>query len=149
MSLAPNLLPGFTERDIEANGVRIRTAIGGSGPPLLLLHGHPQNRLTWHRVAPGLAGRFTVVAPDLRGYGDSGKPASTPGHLPYSKREMARDQVEVMRALGHRCFAVVGHDRGGRVAHRMALDHTDAMQRLAVLDTTAGWRRGAARCNSG
>jgi haloacetate dehalogenase len=128
------LLPGVTEQDIETSEVRIRTALGGSGPPLLLLHGHPQNHLTWHKVAPALAKRFTVVAPDLRGYGDSGKPASTPDHLPYSKRVMARDQVEVMRALGHERFAVVGHDRGGRVAHRMALDHAGVVERLAVLD---------------
>jgi haloacetate dehalogenase len=135
MSPPPNpLLPGFTEKDIETSKVRIRTAVGGKGPPLLLLHGHPQNHLTWHKIAPTLAERFTVVAPDLRGYGDSGKPASTPDHLPYSKRVMARDQIEIMQALGHERFAVVGHDRGGRVAHRMALDHPDAVTRLAVLD---------------
>ena len=128
------MLPGFVDTDIETGEVRIRAAVGGSGPPLLLLHGHPQNHLTWHKVAPALAERFTVVATDLRGYGDSGKPASTPDHLPYSKRVMARDQVAVMRSLGHERFAVVGHDRGGRVAHRMALDHPDAIERLAVLD---------------
>ena len=128
------MLPGFVDTDIETGEVRIRAAIGGSGPPLLLLHGHPQNHLTWHKVAPALAKRFTVVAADLRGYGDSGKPASTPDHLPYSKRVMAQDQVAVMRSLGHERFAVVGHDRGGRVAHRMALDHPDAIERLAVLD---------------
>ena len=134
MSLPPDLLPGFTKQDIETSEVRIRTAVGGRGPPLLLLHGHPQNHLTWHKIVPGLAERFTVVAPDLRGYGDSDKPASTPDHLPYSKRAMARDQVAVMRTLGHTRFAVVGHDRGGRVAHRMALDGPDAVTRLAVLD---------------
>ena len=134
MSLPPDLLPGFTKQDIETSGVRIRTAVGGRGPPLLLLHGHPQNHLTWHKIIPGLAERFTVVAPDLRGYGDSDKPASTPDHLPYSKRVMACDQVEVMQALGHDSFAVVGHDRGGRVAHRMALDHPGVVERLAVLD---------------
>ena len=128
------MLPGFVDTDIETGEVRIRAAIGGSGSPLLLLHGHPQNHLTWHKVAPALAERFTVVATDLRGYGDSGKPASTPDHLPYSKRVMAQDQVAVMRSLGHERFAVVGHDRGGRVAHRMALDHPDAIERLAVLD---------------
>ena len=102
---------------------------------MLLLHGHPQNHLTWHKVAPALAERFTVVATDLRGYGDSGKPGSTPDHLsPTRKRVMARDQVAVMATLGHTRFAVVGHDRGGRVAHRMALDHPDAVTRLAVLD---------------
>ena len=128
------MLPGFVDTDIETGEVRIRAAIGGSGPPLLLLHGHPQNHLTWHKVAPALAERFTVVAADLRGYGDSGKPASAPDHLPYSKRVMALDQVAVMRSLGHERFAVVGHDRGGRVAHRMALDHPQSVSRLAVLD---------------
>ena len=128
------MLRGFAERDIETGAVRIRAAIGGSGPPLLLLHGHPQNHLTWHKVAPVLAERFTVIATDLRGYGDSGKPPSTADHLPYSKRVMAQDQVAVMRSLGHERFAVVGHDRGGRVAHRMALDHPAAVERLAVLD---------------
>jgi haloacetate dehalogenase len=134
MALPASLLPGFTEQDIETSAVRIRTAVGGSGPPLLLLHGHPQTHLTWHKVAPALAEWFTVVAPDLRGYGDSGKPASAPDHLPYSKRVMARDQVEVMRSLGFSRFAVVGHDRGGRVAHRMALDYPETVERLAVLD---------------
>jgi haloacetate dehalogenase len=102
--------------------------------PHSLLHSHPHNHLTWHKIGPALAKRFTVVAPDLRGYGDSGKPASTPDYLPYSKQAMARDQVEVMQALGHERFAVVGHDRGGRVAHRMALDHAGVVERLAVLD---------------
>jgi haloacetate dehalogenase len=134
MALPASLLPGFTEQDIETSAVRIRTAVGGSGPPLLLLHGHPQTHLTWHKVAPALAERFTVVTPDLRGYGDSGKPASAPDHLPYSKRLMARDQVEVMRSLGFSRFVVVGHDRGGRVAHRMALDHPETVEQLAVLD---------------
>src|SRR5215211_4039361 len=118
-----SFLPGFETHDIETAGARIHLATGGSGPPLLLLHGHPQTHLTWHKVAPALARQFTVIAPDLRGYGDSDKPASAPDHLPYSKRVMAQDQVLVMRALGHERFAVVGHDRGGRVAHRMALDH--------------------------
>ena len=134
MALPAGLLPGFTEQDIETSAVRIRTAVGGSGPPLLLLHGHPQTHLTWHKVAPALAEWFTVVAPDLRGYGDSGKPALASDHLPYSKRVMARDQVEVMRSLGFSRFAVVGHDRGGRVAHRMALDYPETVERLAVLD---------------
>ena len=110
------MLPGFVDTDIETGEVRIRAAIGGSGPPLLLLHGHPQNHLTWHKVAPALAERFTVVAADLRGYGDSVKPASTPDHLPYSKRVMAQDQVAVMRSLGHERFAVVV-DLGVRVRH--------------------------------
>jgi haloacetate dehalogenase len=114
--------------------VRIRAAIGGSGPPLLLLHGHPQTHLTWGKIAPRLAECFTVVAADLRGYGDSAKPPGGEGHVNYSKRVMAADQVELMAALGFSRFAVVGHDRGGRVAHRMALDHPEAVERLALLD---------------
>jgi len=129
------LLPGFEVRDVATSGARIRLAVGGAGPPVLLLHGHPQTHLTWHAVAPRLvaAGR-TVVAADLRGYGDSEKPESDAAHLPYAKRALAQDQVEAMRALGFARFAVVGHDRGGRVAHRMALDHPAAVERLAVLD---------------
>jgi haloacetate dehalogenase len=129
-----DLMPGFRWRDIDADGVRIRAAVGGEGAPLLLLHGHPQTHLTWHKIAPRLARRFTVVATDLRGYGDSAKPEGGPEHVNYSKRAMAADQVAVMRALGHEQFAVVGHDRGGRVAHRMALDHPQTVTRLAVLD---------------
>jgi haloacetate dehalogenase len=119
---------------VELEQVRVRAAVGGDGPPVLLLHGHPQNHATWHAVAPALAEHATVVATDLRGYGDSGRPPSDPAHGAYSKRVMAADQVAVMRALGHERFAVVGHDRGGRVAHRMALDHPAAVDRLAVLD---------------
>ena len=127
-------LPNFTRRDIGTPGARIHLATAGQGPPLLLLHGHPQTHLTWHKVAPALAERFTVVAPDLRGYGDSAKPEGGPNHIAYSKRAMAADQLAVMRALGHERFAVVGHDRGGRVAHRLALDHPDAVSKIAVLD---------------
>jgi len=134
MSLAQTLLPGFAERDIDADGVSIRAAVGGSGPPLLLLHGHPQNRLTWHKIAPALARRFTVVATDLRGYGDSAKPPGGEGHVNYSKRAMAADQVAVMRSLGFDRFRLVGHDRGGRVAHRLALDHPAAVERIALFD---------------
>jgi haloacetate dehalogenase len=130
----PDILPGFDWQDIEADGIRIRTAVGGKGPPLLLLHGHPQTHLTWHKVAPHLAGHFTVVLTDLRGYGDSAKPEGGAGHINYSKRAMAADQVSVMKALGHDRFSVVGHDRGARVAHRMALDHPEAVARLALLD---------------
>jgi haloacetate dehalogenase len=129
-----SLMPGFIAQDVQAGDVRIRAVVGGSGPPLLLLHGHPQTHLTWHKIAPRLAERFTVVAADLRGYGDSAKPPGGAGHVNYSKRAMAKDQVELMRSLGFARFAVVGHDRGGRVAHRMALDHVDAVERLAVLD---------------
>jgi haloacetate dehalogenase len=127
-------LPGFTRQDIEAGGARIHLAMGGNGPPLLLLHGHPQTHLTWHKIAPRLAERFTVITPDLRGYGDSSKPEGGPNHVNYSKRTMAADQVEVMQKLGFKRFALVGHDRGARVAHRMALDHQDAIERIAVFD---------------
>ena len=108
--------------------------IGGAGPPLLLLHGYPQTHAMWHKVAPSLAERHTVVCTDLRGYGDSSKPDSTPDHATYGKRSMAQDQAEVMTALGFERFAVVGHDRGGRVAHRLALDHASRVERIAVLD---------------
>ncbi|WP_102325749.1 alpha/beta fold hydrolase [Komagataeibacter saccharivorans] len=130
----PDLLPGFSWRDIEVNGVRIRTATGGNGPPLLMLHGHPQMHLTWHKVAPALAKRFTIVAPDLRGYGDSAKPEGGTDHANYSKRAMAADQVGVMHQLGFERFMVVGHDRGGRVAHRMALDAPQAVEKLVLID---------------
>ena len=129
-----SLIRGFDLRDLDADGIRIRAAIGGSGPPLLLLHGHPQTHVIWHEIAPALAERFTVVAADLRGHGDSAKPEDGENHVSYSKRAMAADQVAVMRRLGFPRFAVVGHDRGGRVAHRMALDHPDAVERLALLD---------------
>lgn len=130
----PDLLPGFRWEDIDADGVRIRAAIGGSGPPLLLLHGHPQTHLTWFKVAPELAKRFTVVATDLRGYGDSEKLPGDALHLNYSKRAMAADQVAVMAALGFGRFDVVAHDRGARVAHRMVLDHPGRVARLVLLD---------------
>ncbi|MEV6281259.1 alpha/beta hydrolase [Kribbella sp. NPDC051770] len=127
-------LDGFSYRQIDAEGIEINCAVGGSGPPVLLLHGYPQTHLIWHRVAPVLARSHTVVATDLRGYGDSAKPVSAPDHAPYSKRAMARDQLLVMRSLGFERFAVVGHDRGGRVGHRLALDHPGEVDRLAVLD---------------
>ncbi|MCM2328094.1 MAG: alpha/beta hydrolase [Lysobacter sp.] len=128
------LFPGFRVLDVDTGGVRVHAVAGGSGPPLLLLHGYPQTHAIWHKVAPRLAGRFTVVAPDLRGYGDSGKPPTDARHEPYSKREMAKDLVAAMRGLGFASFFVAGHDRGGRVAHRLAVDHPDAVARLAVLD---------------
>jgi haloacetate dehalogenase len=131
---ADPFLAGFTLRDIDADGLRIRASVGGSGPPVLLLHGHPQTHATWHAVAPPLAERHSVVAMDLRGYGDSQKPEGGERHANYAKRAMAADAVAVMRHLGHDRFAVVGHDRGGRVAHRLALDHPDAVTRIAVLD---------------
>ena len=107
---------------------------GGSGPPLLLLHGYPQTHLMWRKLAPRLAAEFTVVAPDLRGYGDSSKPPAGPDHINYSKRALAQDQVEVMAALGFERFLVAGHDRGARVAHRLARDHPERIERLALLD---------------
>jgi haloacetate dehalogenase len=124
----------FRALDLDVGETTIHGRMGGSGPPLLLLHGHPQTHAMWHAVAPELARSFTVVAADLRGYGDSGKPPTAPGHAPYSKRAMARDMVAVMQRLGFERFAVAGHDRGGRVAYRMALDHPDRVTRLAVLD---------------
>jgi haloacetate dehalogenase len=128
------MFDGFEVRDIATRESSIRVRIGGSGPPLLLLHGYPQTHAMWHRTAPVLAERCTVVCADLRGYGDSGKPASDPEHAVYSKRATAQDMVEVMAALGFARFMVAGHDRGGRVAHRLALDHPERLERMAVLD---------------
>ena len=126
--------PGFEAIRLETSEATINGIIGGSGPPLLLLQGFPQTHVQWHRLAPMLAKHFTVVATDLRGYGDSSKPAEGSNHEGYSKRAMARDQVEVMRQLGFDRFAVIGHDRGGRTAHRMALDHPNVLTKLVVLD---------------
>jgi haloacetate dehalogenase len=128
------MFDGFELLSIDAGEVQVRVRHGGSGPPLLLLHGNPQTHAMWHLIAPRLAEDFTVVATDLRGYGDSSKPPTMPNHSPYSKREMAKDQLEVMRKLGFERFSVCGHDRGGRVAYRMALDHPDRVTKLAVLD---------------
>jgi haloacetate dehalogenase len=125
---------GFDRRDIETSETTIHARIGGSGPPLLLLHGYPQTHVMWHLTAPRLAERFTVIAADLRGYGDSGKPASDPEHLVYCKRKTAQDMVEVIASLGFDRFLLAGHDRGGRVAHRLALDHPDKVERVAFLD---------------
>ncbi|HET7753043.1 MAG TPA: alpha/beta hydrolase, partial [Anaeromyxobacteraceae bacterium] len=129
-----DLLAGFTNERVRAGEVSLHVRRAGSGPPLLLLHGYPQTLAMWHRVAPVLARHFTVVASDLRGYGDSDKPPSTPDHAPYSKRAMAADQLALMRGLGFERFAIAGHDRGGRVAHRLAVDAPDAVTHLAVLD---------------
>ena len=130
------MFEGFTSRTVAAEGAAIHLRLGGHGPPLLLLHGYPQTSAMWHRVAPGLAERFTVVAADLRGYGGSAKPPSDPDHHAYSKRVMAE--------LGFGSFAVAGHDRGGRVGYRMALDHPAVVTRLAVMDivpTAVMWQR--------
>ena len=129
------LMAGFTLHDVAVSEtITIRAAMGGKGPPLLLLHGHPQTHVTWRKIAPRLADHFTVIACDLRGYGNSSKPDGGENHVDYSKRAMAADQVAVMKAFGFQRFALVGHDRGGRVAHRMALDYPAAVSRLAVLD---------------
>lgn len=128
------MLESFERRDVDVDGVRIRAAVSGDGPPVLLLHGYPQSHVMWHRVAPGLAERHTVVVADLRGYGDSSRPAPRSDHGPASKRAMAADQVGLMRRLGFERFALVGHDRGARVAHRLCLDHPDVVTRVALLD---------------
>lgn len=128
------LLADFSTRVVDANGIRLHLAQAGGGPPVLFLHGYPQTHVMWHAVAPGLVDRFTVVCPDLRGYGESDKPPGGGDHAAYSKRTMAQDQLEAMRALGFDRFAVVAHDRGARVALRMALDHPAVVTRLAILD---------------
>jgi haloacetate dehalogenase len=128
------MFEGFTVRQVESPGARIHLRHGGAGPPLLLLHGNPLTHVMWHKIAPRLAEDFTVVATDLRGYGDSSKPPGGEDSIGYSFRAMAEDQVEVMRALGFTRFHVCGHDRGGRVAHRMALDHPEAVAKVAFLD---------------
>src|ERR1700682_618409 len=128
------MFEGFTSTDIDVPGARIHLRHRGSGPPLLLLHGNPLTHVMWHKVAPRLAEEFTVVAPDLRGYGDSSKPPGGGDHDAYSFRTMANDQVAVMKQMGFDKWFVAGHDRGGRVAHRMALDHPDKVARVAFLD---------------
>ncbi|MGC1332608.1 alpha/beta fold hydrolase [Pseudomonas sp.] len=128
------MFSGFSKAQRHVNGVTIAYRIGGSGPGLLLLHGHPQTHVIWHKVAEQLAEHFTVVAADLRGYGDSDRPAATDDHAPYSKRVMAQDNVALMAELGFERFSVLAHDRGARVAHRLALDHPDAVQRMVLLD---------------
>lgn len=142
---APDLFPGFAERRIAVGEVELYCRIGGDGPPVLLLHGYPQTHACWHKVAPALAAEFTVVVPDVRGYGRS----ATPPGAEMSKRASAVDQVALMAGLGHDRFALVGHDRGGRIAYRLALDHPGAVTRLAALDmvptldTWAGMNKGA------
>ncbi|MCG8692617.1 MAG: alpha/beta hydrolase, partial [Minwuiales bacterium] len=128
------MLDGFERRRVATDGADIHLATGGDGPPLLLLHGYPQNHLIWHAVAPRLAERFTLVMPDLRGYGESTGPTPDADNVFYSKRTMGADMVAVMRALGHDRFGLAGHDRGGRVAYRLTLDHPDRVTRLAALD---------------
>jgi haloacetate dehalogenase len=125
---------GFSQRRVATSSTEINFRVGGSGPPLLLLHGYPQTHAMWHKVAPALAEHFTVVLSDLRGYGDSSKPPGGANHSNYSKRAMAIDQIELMAALGFARFSVAGHDRGGRVAHRMGLDYGGYIDKIAVLD---------------
>lgn len=144
MSALPDLFPGFASHRLAGDGPVIHVRVGGSGPPLLMLHGFPQSHVIWHRIAPELAQNFTVVAMDLRGYGQSAAPAGDDGHVTYSKRAMAKDCIAVMRQLGFEHFMIAGHDRGGRVAYRLALDHPDRVTRLAVLDilpTLEVWER--------
>ncbi len=143
-AMSEAVFAGFEVHELSTSRGTVHAVVGGSGPPLLLLHGYPQSHLMWRAVAPLLAGRYTVVASDLAGYGASFRPNPTPDHDPHGKRSMALDQVEAMAALGFESFAVAGHDRGGRVAYRMALDHPTRVQRLAVLDivpTGEVWRR--------
>ena len=128
------MFEGFTKQRIDTGDVDINLVTGGTGEPLLLLHGYPQTHIIWHKVAPVLAERFTLVMPDMRGYGASGKPAGGDGGQNYAKRIMANDQVKVMAALGHHSFSLAGHDRGGRVAYRLALDHPQRVRKLATLD---------------
>ena len=134
MGVKLDFIRDFSQQKITHDGVGIHLRMAGSGPPLLLLHGYPQTGYMWHKIAPRLAANFTVIIADLRGYGDSDKPPTDVHHSPYSKRAMAGDMMTVMRALGHDRFAVAGHDRGGRVAHRLARDNPNAVTRLAVLD---------------
>lgn len=128
------MLEHFTQGRIAVNGTDIAYRIAGQGEPLLLLHGHPQTQAIWHKIAPYLTSQYTVVLADLRGYGDSGKPESDADHYLYSKREMAQDQYELMLALGFKQFSVIAHDRGARVAHRLALDHPQAVKRMVLMD---------------
>ncbi len=128
---------GFDKRQIATSETDINFVIGGSGPPLLLLHGYPQTHVMWHKMAPLLGDRYTVVAPDLRGYGDSGKPPAGADHAGYAKRAMARDQVELMAALGFGRFHLAGHDRGARVGYRLAFDYPESLVSLAILDVVA------------
>jgi haloacetate dehalogenase len=126
--------PGFTLEHVTVPAGRLRLRRGGDGPPLLLLHGNPQTHAMWHKVAPALARRYTVVCPDLRGYGGSSRPPASADHAAYAKREMARDMAELMAHYGHERFFVAGHDRGARVSHRLALDYPERVEKLCVMD---------------
>ncbi|TIR32955.1 MAG: alpha/beta hydrolase [Mesorhizobium sp.] len=142
------MFAGFRATSLQLDDTTIFARVGGTGPPLLLLHGFPETHLMWRDIATAMAPRFTVVAADLRGYGQSGCPVSSADHSPYAKRAMAGDMVQVMKQLGFKQFMVAGHDRGGRVAYRLALDHPDEISKIAVLDvipTAAAWDRADAR----
>ena len=128
------LFPGFARRRVRTSGATINLVAGGEGPPVLMLHGYPETHAMWHKIAPTLARKYTVVCPDLRGYGDSSRPRGLPDHSNYSKRAMALDMAEVMSKLGHERFHLVGHDRGARVAHRLARDHGRRVRTLTVMD---------------
>jgi haloacetate dehalogenase len=144
MSVTADLFAGFAEHRIATDGAEIFLRTAGAGPPLLLLHGYPQTHVCWHRIAPELARHVTLVMPDLRGYGSSSVPPSDAEHKAYSKRTMAEDCLQVMQARGHERFIVAGHDRGGRVAYRLALDHPEAVRALIPIDilpTAEQWRR--------
>jgi haloacetate dehalogenase len=138
--VSAGLFPGFRQRRIRTSGATINLVHAGDGPPVLMLHGYPETHVMWHKVAPKLARDYAVVCADLRGYGDSSKPKGLPGHSNYSKRAMAQDMAEAMSALGHETFHVVGHDRGGRVGHRLARDHGSRVRTLTVLDISPTWR---------
>jgi haloacetate dehalogenase len=150
--MSDGLIAGFERRRLPGHEIEVDALVAGRGPPLLLLHGYPQTRMMWKAVASGLAAQFTVVAPDLRGYGRSDKPTGQPGSELYSKRIMALDQIATMNALGFRSFAVAGHDRGARVAYRLALDHPQAVTRVGILDvipTGDVWARANANSAMG
>ena len=134
MQNLPELFPGFASRRFTTQGAEIFARIGGSGPPLVLLHGYPQTQVMWHRIAPRLAERFQLIIPDLRGYGTSSTPPADIEHYAYSKRAMARDVIDIADQLGIARFLCCGHDRGGRVAYRLALDHPERVEKLVVLD---------------
>jgi haloacetate dehalogenase len=141
------MFEGFTLERVDVGDAELRVRHGGSGPPVLLLHGHPRTHATWHKVAPLLAGRFTVVCPDLRGYGESSKPPAGPDHSGYSKRAMAADCLALMQSLGHPQFCAAGHDRGMYVAQRLAMDHPNAVRRLCLMDGIP-IGEALARCNA-
>ncbi len=144
MTKLADLFPGYDSKFIDTGAGKIFARIGGSGPPLLLLHGYPQSNVMWHRLAPLLEKQHTLVIPDLPGYGQSDAPESGKNHAPYDKRSMAKAMCELMEKLGHKQFALTGHDRGGRVAYRLALDHPDRLLRLCTLDivpTFEMWHR--------